>query len=150
MKIRIQNHFLQEHSTTNFNTQDNNETTVAANLTIDNSTTNNNINTRSTGQQTSINGTLHNEQPETNNSAAQCDSLTSFWFDRLDYSSSLNDQQNRVTGMEDTQTLNQPTVQSQQLSTTFPQPVPFYTPYVEALPKMNLQKFNGDPSKWAD
>ena len=52
--------------------------------------------------------------------------------------------------MGDTQTFNQPTVQPQQLSTTLSQPVPFYTPYVEALPKMDLQKFNGDPSKWAD
>ena len=52
--------------------------------------------------------------------------------------------------MGDTQTINQPTVQSQQLSTTFPQPVPFYTPYIEALSKMDLQKFNGDPRKWAD
>ena len=52
--------------------------------------------------------------------------------------------------MGDTQTVNQPTVEPQQLSTTLSQPVPFYTPYVEALPKMDLQKFNGDPSKWAD
>ena len=52
--------------------------------------------------------------------------------------------------MGDTQTFNQPAVQPQQLSTTFSQPNPFHTPYVEALPRMDLQKFNGDPSKWAD
>ena len=52
--------------------------------------------------------------------------------------------------MEDTQTFNQPTEQSQQLPTTFRQPVPFYTPYVEALLKIDLQKFNSDRSKWAD
>ena len=52
--------------------------------------------------------------------------------------------------MGDTQTIYQPTEQSQRLSTTFPQPVPFYTPYVEAIPVMDLQTFNGDPSKWAD
>ena len=49
-----------------------------------------------------------------------------------------------------TQTFNQTTVQPQQLSTTLPQTDPIYTPYVQALPKMDLQKFNGDPSKWAD
>ena len=82
MKINIQNHVSQENYTTNFNTQDNNETTVAANSTTDNSTTNNNINTRATRQQQiSNNGTLHNEQPETSNSA-QRDNLNSFWFDR--------------------------------------------------------------------
>ena len=150
MKFKIQNHVLQKNSTKNFNKQDNNETTVEANSTTDNSTINNNINTRATGQQqTSTNGTLHNEQPETSNSA-QRDNLKSIWFDRLAYSSSLNDQQNRVTGMRETQTFNQPAVQPQQLSTKFSQTVPFYTPYVETLPKMDLQKFNGDPSKLAD
>ena len=150
MKIKIQNNPSQENTTTKFNTQDNNETTVTANSTADNSTTNININTRAVGQQqTSINRSLHNEQPETSNSA-QSDNINSFWYDRLAYSSSLDDQQNRVTGMGDTQTFNQPTVQPQQLSTTLPQPVPFYTPYVEALPKLDLQKFNGEPSKWAD
>ena len=145
MKIKFQNHPSQEN-TTKFNTQDNNKTTVIANSTADNSTTN--INTRAIGQQqTSINRNLQNEQPETSNSV-QRDNLNSFWYDRLAYSSSLNDE--RVTGMGDTQTFNQPTVQPQQLSTTVSQPVPFYTPYVEALPKMDLQKFNGDPSKWAD
>ncbi|XP_075255223.1 uncharacterized protein LOC142347943 [Convolutriloba macropyga] len=150
MKIKIQNHLSQENTTTNYNTQDNNETTVTANSTADNSATKNNINTRAIGQQqTSVNRSLHNEQPETSNSA-QRDNLNSFWYDRLAYSSSLNDQQNRVTGMGDTQTFNQPTEQPQQLPTTLSQPLPFYTPYVEALPKMDLQKFNGDPSKWAD
>ena len=149
MKIKIQNHISQENSTTNFNTQDNNETTATANSTGDSSATNNNINTRASGQQqTSINRSLHNDQLETSNSV-QRDNLNSFWYDRLAHSSSLNDQQNRITGMEDTQT-NQPTVQPQQLSTTLSQPVPFYTPYVEALPKMYLQKFNGNPSKWTD
>ena len=149
MKIQIQKHLSQENTTTNFNIQDNNETSTA-NSTADNSATNNNINTRAIGQQqTSINRSLHNEQPETSNSA-QRDNLNSFWYDRLAYSSSLNDQQNRVTGMGDTQTFSQPTVQPQQLSTTLSQPVPFYTPYVEALPKMDVQKFNGEPSKWAD
>ena len=147
MKIKIQNHISQENSTTNFNTQDNNETKVAANSTTDKSTTDSNINTRATGQQQkSTNGTSHNEQPETSNSA-QSDNLNSFWFDRLANASSPMDRQNRVTGMGDTQTFNQPTVQSQQMLTTFPQPVPFYTPYVEALPKMDLQNFIGDPSK---
>ena len=150
MKNKIQNHLLQEKTTTNFNTKENNETTVTANSTADNSATNININTRVIGQQqTSINRSLHNEQLETRNSA-QRDNLNSFWYDRLAYSSSLNNQQNRVTGMGDTQTFNQPAVQPQQLSTTVSQPVPFYTPYVEALPKMDLQKFNSDPSKWAD
>ena len=46
MKIKFHNHILQENSTTIFNTQDNNKTTVAANLTAGNSTTNSNINTR--------------------------------------------------------------------------------------------------------
>ena len=150
IKIKIQSHPSQENTTTNFNKQDNNKTKVTANLTADNSATNNNINTRAIGQhQTSINRSLHNEQPETSNSA-QRDNLNSFWHDRLAYSNSLKDQQNRVNRMGDTQTFNQPTVQPQQLSTTSSQPVPFYTPYVEALPKMDLQKFNGDPSKWAD
>ena len=149
-KIKIQSHPSQENTTTNFNTQDNNETTVTANSTADNSAINNNINTRAIGQQqTSIKRCLHNEQPKTSNSA-QRDNLNSFWYDRLAYSNSLKGQQNRVNGMGDTQTFNQPTVQPQQLSTTLSQPVPFYTPYVEALPKMDLQKFNGDPSKWAD
>ena len=148
MEIKIQNHLSQENTTANF-TQDNNETTVTANLTADNSATNNNINTRAIGQrQTSINRSLQNEQPETS-SSAQRDNLNSFWYNRLAYSRNLNNQQNRVTGMGGTQTFNQPAVQPQQLSTTFPQPVPFYTPYVEAHPKMHLQKFNGDPSKWA-
>ena len=150
MKIKIQNHLSQENTTTNFNTQDNNETTVTANSTANNSATNNNINTRAIGQQqTSINRSLHNEELETSNSA-QRDNLNSFWYDRKAYSSSLNDQQNRVTKMGGTQTFNQPTVQPQQLSTTLSQQVPFCTPCVEALPKMDLQKFNGDPSKWAD
>ena len=52
--------------------------------------------------------------------------------------------------MGDTQTFNQPTIQPQQMSTTLSQRVPFYTPYVEALSKMDLQKLNCDPSKWAD
>ena len=51
MKIKIQKHLLQENTTTNFNTQDNNETTITAYLTADNSATNNNINTRAIGQQ---------------------------------------------------------------------------------------------------
>ena len=77
MKIKIQNHLSQEN-TTNYNTQDNNETTVTANSTADNSATNNNINTRAIGQQqTSVNRSLHNEQPETSNSA-QRDNLNSF------------------------------------------------------------------------
>ena len=144
MKIKIQKYLLQENTTTN------NETTVTANSTADNSATNNNINTRAIGQQpTSINRSLHNEQPETSNSA-QRDNLNSFWYDRIAYSSSLNDQQNRLTGMGDTQLFNQLTVQPQKLSTILSQPVPFYTPYVEALPKMKLQKLNGDPSKWAN
>ena len=150
MKIKIQNHLLQENTTTNFNTQENNETTVTTNSTADNSATNNNINTRATGQQqTSINRSFQNEQPETSN-PAQRDNRNSFWYDRLAYSNSLNDQQNRITGMGDTQTFKKAIVQPQQLSTTLSQPVPFYTPFVEALPKMDLQKFNGDQSKWAD
>ena len=48
MKIKIKNQISQENSTTNFNSQNNNETTAAANLTADNSTTNININTRVT------------------------------------------------------------------------------------------------------
>ena len=81
MKIKIQNHTSQENTTTKFNTQDNNETTVTANSTADNSTIN--INTRAIGQQqTSINRSLRNEQPETSNSA-QRDNLNSFWYDRL-------------------------------------------------------------------
>ena len=36
------------------------------------------------------------------------------------------------------------------MSNTISQPVPSYKPYVEALQKMDLQKFNGDPSKWSD
>ena len=69
MKIKTQNHLLQE-TTANFNTQDNNETTVTTNSTAYNSATNNNINTRAIGQQqTSINRSLHNEQPETSNSS---------------------------------------------------------------------------------
>ena len=89
MKIKIKNHVLQENTTTNFN----NETTVTANWTADNSATNNNINTRATGQQqTSINRRFHNEQPEASNSA-QRDNLNSIWYDRLAYSNSLNDQQ---------------------------------------------------------
>ena len=93
MKIKIQNHLSQENTTTNYNTQDNNETTVTADSTADNSATNNNINTRAIGQQqTSVNRSLHNEQPETSNSD-QRDNLNSFWYDRLAYSSSLNDQQ---------------------------------------------------------
>ena len=150
LKIKFQNHPSQKNITTNFNRQDNNETTVSANSTADNSTTSNKINTWETGQhQTSINGNTHNEQPETNNSGKR-DNINSFWFDRLSYSSSLDDQQNRVTGMRDTQTFNQPTVQPQWLSTTFSRQVPFYTPYIEALPKMDLQKFNGEHSRWAD
>ena len=146
-KIKIQNHPSQENTTTKFNTQDNNETTVRANSKADNSTTNNNINTRAIGQQqTSINKNLQNEQPETS-SSAQRDNLNSFWYNRLVYSSSQHDQQNGVNGMGDTQAFNQPAVQPQQLSTTFSQPVPFYKPYVEALPKMDLQKFSGDPSR---
>ena len=118
MKMKIRNHFSQENTTTNFNTQDNNDTTVTANSTADNSATNNNMNTRAIGQQqTSINRSLHNEQLETSNSA-QRDKINSFWYDGLAYSSSLNDQQNRVTGMGDTQKFNQPTVQQQQWSTT--------------------------------
>ena len=150
MKIKTQKHLSQENITTNFNTQDNNETTVTANSTADNSATNSNINTRAIGQQqTSINRSLHNEQPKTSNSA-QRDSLNSFWHDIIAYSSCLNYQQNKITGMGDTRTLNQPTVQPPQLSTTLSQPVPFYTPYVEALPKLDVQKFNGNPSKCAD
>ena len=145
MKIKIQYHISQENITTNFNTQDNNETTVTVNSTTDNSATNNNTNTIGQ-QQTSINRSLHNEQPKTTNSA-QRDNLNSFWYDRLAYSSSLNNQQNRVTGMGNRQIFNQPTVRPQQLSTTLSQPVPFYTPYVEDLPKMDLQKINGDPRK---
>ena len=142
MKIKNQKHLSQENTTTNFNTDDKNETTVTTISKADNSATNNNINTRAIGQQqTSINRSLHNEQPETSNSA-QRDNLSSFWYDRIAYSSSLNDQQNRVTGMGETQTFNQPTVKPQQLSTTLSQPVPFCTSYVEALPKVNLQKFN--------
>ena len=84
MIIKIQNHISQGNSTTNFHTQDNKETTVAANSTADNSTTNN-INTKATGQhQTSHNETSRNEQPETINSA-QCDNPNSFVFDRLAY-----------------------------------------------------------------
>ena len=61
---------ISEFEEVSFNTQDNNETTLAANSTADNSTSNININTRATGQQqTPNNGTLHNEQPETSNSA---------------------------------------------------------------------------------
>ena len=151
MIIKFQNHTSQENTTTNFNTQDNNKTTVAANFTVDNSiSNNNNINTRAIGQQqTCFNRSLRNEQPETSNSS-QRDNINSFCYDRLAHSSSLNDQQNRVTGMGDTETFTQSAVQRQQLSTTLSQPVPFYTPYVEALPNMDLQKFNGDPSKWAD
>ena len=150
MKIKIQNHISQENTTINFNTQDNNETTVTANSTADKSATNDNINTRAIGQQqTSVNRSLHNDQPETSNSA-QRDNLKSFWYDRLAYSSSLNDQQNRVTGMGDTQKFNQSTEQPQQLSKPLSQPVPFNTLYVEAHPKMDLQKFNGEPSKWSD
>ena len=150
LKIKSQNHISRENSTTNFNTQENNEITVAGNPIADNSTNNKIINTRATEQQqTSINQTSHNEQPKTSNSA-QSVNLNSFWFDRFAYSSSLNDHQNGVTGMGDTQTFNQPIEQSQQLSTTFPQPVLFYTPYLEALLKIDLQKFNSDRSKWAD
>ena len=70
MKIKIQNHLSQENTTTNYNAQDNNETTVTADSTADNSATNNNINTRAIGQQqTSVNRSLHSEQPETSNSA---------------------------------------------------------------------------------
>ena len=128
MKIKIQNPLLQENTKTNFNTQDNNERTVAANSTEDNSTNNNNINTRAIGQHhKTINGNSHNEQPETRNSN-QRNNLNSFWLDRLDCSSNLNDQQNRVNAMGDKQTFIEPAVQSHQLSTTFPQPVPFYTP----------------------
>ena len=84
MKIKIQNHLSQENTTTNFNTQENNEPTVTTNLTADNSATNSNINTRAIGQQqTSINRSSHNEQPETSNSA-QRDSLDSFWYDTED------------------------------------------------------------------
>ena len=150
METKIQNHPSQENTTANFNLQDNNETKVAVNSSDNNSTTNNNINTRTIRQQqTSFNGNLHNEQPKTSNSA-QRENLNSLWFDRLAYSSNLNDQQNRVTAMGDTQTFNQPTVQLPPLSTTFSQPVPFYTLYVEALPKIDINKYNGDPSKWAD
>ena len=49
MKIKIQNHLSQENTTTNYNTQDNNETTVTANSTADNSATNNKINSRAIG-----------------------------------------------------------------------------------------------------
>ena len=78
MKIEIHIHILQENFTTNFSTQDNNESTVPANSTTDNSSTNNKINRKATGkQQTSTNGTLHNEQTETNNST-QRDNLNSF------------------------------------------------------------------------
>ena len=45
--IRTKN---QEYATITFNSQDNNETSVAANSTADDSTINNNINTRATGQ----------------------------------------------------------------------------------------------------
>ena len=78
MKIKIQNHLSQENTTTNYNAQDNNETTVTADSTADNSATNNNINTRAIEQQqTYVNRSLHNEQPETSNSA-QRDNLTAF------------------------------------------------------------------------
>ena len=45
MKIKIQNHLSQENTTTNYNAKDNNETTVTADSTADNSATNNNIST---------------------------------------------------------------------------------------------------------
>ena len=78
MKIKIQNHVSQENFTTSFNTQDNNETTAAANSTTDNSTTKNNTNTREIEpQETSTNGTPHNDKPETSDSA-QRDNLNSF------------------------------------------------------------------------
>ena len=44
IKIKTPNPPSQENATINFNTQDNNETTVTANSTAVNSTTNNNIN----------------------------------------------------------------------------------------------------------
>ena len=97
IKIKIQNHPLQK-TPQNLSTKDTNETKVAAISTAYKSATKN-INIRATGQQqTSINENSHNEQPETSNSV-QRDNINSFSYDRLAYSSSLNDQQNRATGM---------------------------------------------------
>ena len=97
MKTKIQNHPVQK-TQQNLSTQDINETELAAISTAYKSATKN-INIRATGQQqTSINGNSHNEQPETSNSV-QRDNINSFSYDRLAYSSSLNDQQKRATGM---------------------------------------------------
>ena len=78
MKYKFQNRTSVKKITTNFNTQDNNETTLAARLTADNSTTNNNIIIGATRQQqTSFNGNSNNEKPEASK-PVQSDNLKSF------------------------------------------------------------------------
>ena len=85
MKIKIQKHISQENTTTNFNTQDNNDTTVTANSTADNSATNSNINTRTIGQQqTSINRSLHNDTTNNRKLAIPLNVTTSTAFGMID------------------------------------------------------------------